>query len=225
MAYGFEITNALGETVVNNLTPVYQTASGGAVIKDHDSHGSLQHLSGVSTAAAAGYSVYEVIAPAPDALMFFRLPTPGTWVAPRQTYTARSGPNAGSTVHHIYAGTRSLEVAFYRPASSIHAPATSGYGLEVYDAAGNVTFTSHGALLAAETFLLPVSEALVDVGNREWFTHPYNLPDVRNGAYHLTTIHRHSATQVQQKSLYFVGVGRPYDQWKQPAADFTVLSY
>lgn len=143
MSYGFQVLNSAGEVVIDDTSPVYHL-------------GATATLS--PTGTAGSYNTFDISSYVGGTnLVFFNLPV-GALVS-----------RLGST---LFSGLSSLSIRQAVLASSL-TPLTSGFGMQVFDASGNLTFQAADDLIPITAgYSLPTSSAGVGTQGEAWFSIP-----------------------------------------------------
>jgi len=179
--YGFEVSNNLGEVVISSETPVY-------------------HFSNQITVFPSDPNRFAVPRNSPKDLHFYQFPV-GAEIGYAQ-YTSFTGD---PTADAIRSNLSQLTIRIYRPIADYVAPSTSGYGLEVFDANGNLTFTSEKELLACDAGVVTGNGNTTDIGDSEWISPgmPVVYQQESGGVYSALTnlLKRSSQNSVRQKAV------------------------
>lgn len=193
MSYGFEVTNAAGEVLVNSDDPAFQ------IVAD-------ETLTGTAFGSFYQYDYVDS-----TALVFANLGV-GDWIV--------------KYLNYIYSNLASLPVRKVKPSNLLTDP-TSGYGMVIYDATGDITYCASNDLMDINNmFILPANASTVSCSDT-WFAVASNRPDLNdpfmNGTpgYLLATgVKRESATTIV-KHVEQVGSGPPY---ANTSTDISVIS-
>jgi len=182
--YGFEVINNLGETVISSETPVY-------------------HFFNEFTVSPfeSGSNIFAVPRDSPRDLHFYRFP-----VNAEVGYITMASATGIEGTDSIYSNLSQLTVRVYRPISEYVSPSPDGYGLEVYNSSGDVTFTSKIELLACDIGVVDAFGNRTEIGNSEWISPAipvlYEVEDQNVYFNYANVLQRTSLTKVRQKAVF-----------------------
>jgi len=183
--YGFEIINNLGEILISSNQEVYQFSKSFSV-------NSIEFREGTH--------VFDVPRDSPDDLHFFELP-----VGHKIGYGKYTPYSSSGSFYAVRSSLSQINIRVFTPISKIHNPAGSGYGLEVLDGNGDVTFTSSREMLACNSGVIPANGDQVFIGDAEYFSPgmPVLYQFLSGGIYFsvVNLFERPVASKVQQSPL------------------------
>lgn len=131
MAYGFQSTNASGETVIDDENPIIVQFASATIAANRIIGGKYQYDPGYNNLAA------------PDELIVFKIPI-GSRI---NIFADKVGgqPNIGAIASNL----STLTYGLMKPRNLL--PAPTGYGLAVYDAEGDTMWDSESSLCSVLT--------------------------------------------------------------------------
>jgi len=179
--YGFEVNNNLGEVVISSETPVY-------------------HFSNQITVSPSDPNRFAVPRSSPRDLHFYEFP-----VGAEIGYAKYTSFTGDPTADAIRSNLSQLTVRIYKPISDYVTPSTSGYGIEVLDSSGDLTFTSEKELLACDGGVVAGNGNTTFIGDAEWISPgmPVVYQQFAGGIYSVfaNLLERSSQTSVKQKAV------------------------
>lgn len=185
--YGFEVSNNLGELVISSETEVYQFS---------------KSITIGNAGFREGTYVFDVPRDSPDDLHFFLLPS-GSRIGYGK-YAPFSQP-FGSSFDPMRSNMSQLTVRVFTPISKLQNPSGSGYGMEVYNSSGDLTFTASREMLACDSGVVLANGSQTTIGDAEYFSPgmPVLYQFESGGVYAnvVNLFHRDTATTVKQTSL------------------------
>lgn len=201
MSYGFEVSNQLGEIVISSNERIFQ----------------FSHTRLLNPADPNTPNDYQFRRESFKDVYFMKLP-----VGSELGLIGFNNQIGGPGEYWRFTGPSPLEILVFREISELGPVSGGGYGLEVFDSSGDLTFTSKRQTLVAQSALIPSDESVVTIGDFTYINLPMGVRYERYGPNrnvyrYFHWVNRTSQTQVRQRKVeIFTGQNAPlppFDPW------------